>query len=85
MQWIIPALFAPFLNAIVNFIDKYLVTRQVKNCLAMQLYTSIVSFCFGTLVWIGLGFPAFVGLNVLWALGVGLVFSAAGVGYYFIL
>ncbi len=85
MHWIIPALIAPFLNAIVNFIDKYLVTRQVKNCLAMQLYTSIVSFCFGVLVWAGLGFPSFGGLSVFYELAAGVLFSVAGIGYYYVL
>lgn len=85
MYWMIPALLAPFLSAIVNFIDKYLATRQIKNCLAMQLYTSTVGFCYGTLVWAWLGFPFLGGLNVLWALGVGLLFSVAGVGYFIVL
>jgi len=85
VHWLIPALVAPFINAIVNFIDKYLVTRRINNPLAMQLYTSIVSFCVGILAWIAFGFPFLGGPNIFLGLGVGLLFSLAGIIYYYVI
>lgn len=52
MNWIFFALLAPAILALVNFIDKYLVSKAIKDYRAMVIYTSIVGFIFGTIWWI---------------------------------
>lgn len=57
MNWIIPAIAAPAVYTIVNFIDKYIVSKQVKDYRGMPIYGTIVGFIIGTIFWIATGFP----------------------------
>ncbi len=57
MSWIVPALLAPAMYAIVSFIDKYLLSKVVKDYNAMPVYTGIVGFIAGTLFWFAAGLP----------------------------
>ncbi|HCS78273.1 TPA: hypothetical protein DIV55_00850 [Patescibacteria group bacterium] len=57
MNWIVPALLAPALYAIVNFVDKYIVSKEVKDYRGMPIYATIVGFIVGTIFWIATGFP----------------------------
>lgn len=78
MNWIFFALLSPAVYALVNFIDKHLVSNAVKDYRAMPIYTSIVAFIAGTLFWIVTGFPVlglrdaviviFTGMLAIWSL-----------------
>jgi drug/metabolite transporter (DMT)-like permease len=56
IHWLIPALVAPFINAINDFIDKYLVSGAIKNPKVLPVYMAIVSFFVGTVLWVFSGF-----------------------------
>lgn len=57
MSWFIFALFAPALFAVVNFIDKYVISKEVKDYRGMPIYSAIAGLCLGTIFWIVTGFP----------------------------
>ena len=57
MTWIIPALLAPILYTIVNFIDKYIVTKEVKDYRGMPIYGTIMGLIMGSIFFVATGFP----------------------------
>src|SRR3990167_8512100 len=57
MNWVLLALLAPAIYAIVNFIDKHLVSNEIKDYKAMPIYTSFVALIAGTIFWFATGFP----------------------------
>src|SRR3989338_1558764 len=57
MNWIIFALLSPAVYAIVNFTDKYIVEKEVKDYRGLPIYTSILSFIVGLILWIVNGYP----------------------------
>src|SRR3989344_629700 len=57
MSWLFFALLSPVVYTINNFIDKYVVSREVKDYGGMPIYSAIASFVFGTVFWIASGFP----------------------------
>lgn len=58
MNWLIVALMAPATYATVTFVDKYLLSKKVKDYNAMPIYTAITAMIAGTLFWIANGFPS---------------------------
>ena len=57
MNWLIPALIAPAIYTIVNFVDKYIVSKEVKDYRGMPIYGTIMGFFVGTFFWVINGFP----------------------------
>lgn len=57
MGWLFYAILAPVMLTGVNFLDKYILEREIKNYLGMPIISAIVAGIFGSLVWVGLGFP----------------------------
>lgn len=57
MNWILPALIAPAVYTVVNFIDKYIVSKEVRDYRGMPIYGTIMGFFIGTIFWIVTGFP----------------------------
>lgn len=58
MNWLFFAILAPAVYAIVVFIDKYILEKEVTNYLGMPIYGSVIAAIFGVLIWIGTGFPS---------------------------
>ncbi len=56
-MWLLFALLSPAVYTITNFVDKYLLSRKVKDYNALPIYTASVSFLFGLLWWTFTGFP----------------------------
>lgn len=56
-MWIIYALLSPAVYTMTNFIDKYLLSRKVKDYNALPIYTATVSFLFGLMWWVLSGSP----------------------------
>jgi len=56
-MWILFALLSPAVYTITNFVDKYLLSRKVKDYNALPIYTASVSFVFGIIWWTVAGFP----------------------------
>jgi transporter family protein len=57
MTWLIFALLAPAVYAVVTFIDKYLLSKKIKDYNAMPVYTGAVGFLAGSILWTINGFP----------------------------
>lgn len=57
MNWLFFALLAPAVYAIVVFVDKYILEKEVTDYLGMPIYSAVIAAIFGVLIWIGTGFP----------------------------
>ncbi len=57
INWVIFALLAPVIYTGVNFVDKYIVEKEVKDYRGMPIYGTIMGFIMGTIFWILTGFP----------------------------
>lgn len=56
-NWLTFALLAPLVFTGVNFVDKYIVEKEVKDYRGMPIYGTIMGLIMGTLFWILTGFP----------------------------
>lgn len=57
MSWLIYALLAPLIFTIVNFIDKLILEKHVRNPASMPPYLAIMAFLSGCVLWVVTGFP----------------------------
>lgn len=67
-NWMIFALLSPAVYTVVNFIDKYLIEKEVKDYRGMPIYASIMGGVMGTIFWFTTGMhflPYFDALLVL--------------------
>lgn len=55
-MWILFALLSPAVYTVTNFVDKYLLSKKVKDHNALPIYTASVSFLFGLVWWCATGF-----------------------------
>lgn len=67
---------------VVNFTDKYVLERQIKDYRGMAMYSAITGLVVGTLVWVLLGFPMLGAKDGLIVILTG-VFSIFGAALYF--
>lgn len=58
MSWLFFAILAPLFYAVVVFIDKYILEKEVRNYLAIPIYTATIAAIFGVLIWVITGFPS---------------------------
>lgn len=56
-NWIWYQVVATGFYTVVNFTDKYILEKQIKDYRGMAMYSAIVGFAAGTLLWIISGFP----------------------------
>ena len=82
MNWLFFALLAPAVYALVVFIDKYIVSKEVKDYLCMPLYASVVGFFFGTIAWFLAGRPLLPFYDAILTLGAGILTIISFVMYY---
>lgn len=57
MQWYHYALLSASVFPFVNFIDKYIISKEVKDYHSMPIFTSVTGFLVGTTIWFFSGFP----------------------------
>lgn len=57
MSWLVLALLSPLVYSLVNFIDKYVIEKAVKDYFGMPVYTALVAIVFGSTVWLLAGRP----------------------------
>src|SRR5262245_37719092 len=57
MSWLVYALLSPFVFSIVNFGDKYIIERQVRDARAMSIYSGIIAFVTGCILFVVTDFP----------------------------
>ncbi len=57
MNWLVAALLAPATYAVVNYVDQYIVVREVGDYRGMPIFAAIMGFVVGTSFWFLAGFP----------------------------
>ncbi len=57
MSWVLFAILSAALYAVTNFIDKYILESEVRDYRSLSMYSGLVSFVFGCLYWVFVGFP----------------------------
>ena len=57
MNWLLPAFAAPALYTPLTFVDKFIVSKVIKDYRGMPMYGAIMGLVVGTLFWFITGFP----------------------------
>lgn len=57
MNWLFLALLSTAMVNIVVFVDKYIVSKRIKDYRAIPIYTAIIGVCAGIFFWFITGFP----------------------------
>lgn len=57
MTWLVYALLAPLVFTVVNFIDKLILEKHIRNPLMMSPFVSVMALINGTVLWVLTGFP----------------------------
>ena len=73
-SWLFFALLAPAIYALVVFIDKYVVSKEIKDYLCMPIYSAIVGLIAGTLLWLVFGRPLLSFKDTIIVFSVGIFF-----------
>lgn len=58
MNWLFFAILAPAVYAVVVFVDKYILEKEVTDYLGMPIYSAVIAAVFGVIIWIATGFPS---------------------------
>jgi drug/metabolite transporter (DMT)-like permease len=57
MSWVFFGLLSPLVFTVVNFVDKYIVEKEVGDYRSMPIYAALAAFVTGTVLWVITGFP----------------------------
>lgn len=57
MSWLFFALLAPAIFTVVNFTDKYIIEKEVRDPRGMPVFTGIMALLTGIVLWVLTGFP----------------------------
>lgn len=82
MQWFWLALLAPAIYAVINFLDKYVVSEKVQDSRIIPMYSSVAAFLFGSGLWWLMDMPLLGARDTVIILLTG-VFSLYGLIFYF--
>ncbi len=55
--WVLLSILAPAILTVVNFTDKYILERQIKDYRGFAIFSAIVGLTAGALLWVATGFP----------------------------
>jgi len=81
-SWLFFALLAPAIYALVVFIDKYVVSKEIKDYLCMPIYSAIVGLIAGTLLWLVFGRPLLSFKDTIIVFSVGILSMFSFVAYF---
>jgi transporter family protein len=73
MSWLFFALLAPAINTVVNFTDKYILEKELKDYRIVPLYTAVTAFIAGTLFWLFTGRQLLTPFNGMLVLSTGAI------------
>ena len=82
MEWLIYAIAAPAIYAVVNFIDKYIVGSETVDYRGMPIISALLSVLAGTLLWVVTGRPLLSFKDGLLVLLTGMLAVFAAVLYF---
>jgi bacterial/archaeal transporter family protein len=82
MSWVVYALLAPMVFIVVNFIDKLIVEKEIRNPLSMPPFVGIVAALSGLVLWVITGFPALALSDMALVMLAGALHGMAAAFYY---
>ena len=82
MNWFLLALLYPAIFTVVNFIDKYVIEKKIKDYRGFPIYGSIIGMVVGTLFWIFSKFPVLGPRDAFLVIASGIVSCFASYFYY---
>ncbi len=85
MSWLYFALLAPVIYTAVNFIDKYLVAKVIRDYNAMPIYIAIIGLIFGCFIWLLTGRQTLMLMDTILVLLVGYLIFWAMIIYFRVL
>jgi len=85
MNWVFLAILAPFLSALANVADKFLVGKRMVNCFAILPVAGFFALLFGVGSWLFVSFEGVPVSKLAIAFGLGVVGSFLYLLYYFVL
>lgn len=80
--WFFFAILAQFVYTIVVYLDKYIISKQIRDYTCMPVYSAIVGIVVGMFIWSMTGFPILPGKDTLIVLGTGIL-TIWGTYFYF--
>lgn len=82
MEWLIYAMLAPAVYALVNFIDKYIVGTELVDYRGMPIISALIGLTLGTSIWVAKGFPLIGLQNCLLVMLTGMLAVFAAILYF---
>ncbi|MCA0456703.1 MAG: EamA family transporter [Chloroflexi bacterium] len=82
MTWFIYALLAPLVFTVVNFVDKLILEKHIRNPLMMSPFVSLMALLNGTVLWVLTGFPVLSLHDMVIVIFPGLLTAFGAVLYY---
>ncbi len=82
MSWLAYALLAPLIFTVVNFIDKLILEKHVRNPASMSAYIAIMAFISGCVLWVVTGFPVLSLHDTVIVMFTGILTSVGALLYY---
>jgi uncharacterized membrane protein len=82
MGWLIYALLAPLIFTIVNFVDKLILEKHVRNPSSMPPYIAIMAFISGCVLFVATGFPILPFRDVAIVMFTGILTAVGAMLYY---
>lgn len=82
MNWLLFALLAPLVFTVVNFVDKLILEKHIRNPLMMSPFVSIMALINGTILWVLTGFPVLSLHDTVIVMFTGLLTAFGAVLYY---
>lgn len=82
MNWLFFALLAPAIFTVVNFGDKYILEKEIRDARGMPIFAGIMAFLTGIVLWILTGFPVLTLPETLLVLFTGAITNWASAIYF---
>ena len=82
MSWVIYALLAAFLYAVVGIVDKFTITKWIKNPFVPPIIFGAMGFLFSAAIYFFQGFAQLSTFNIALAIFVGIISVVASVAYF---
>jgi drug/metabolite transporter (DMT)-like permease len=82
MNWLFYAILSPAVYTIVNFVDKYILSKHIKDYRGMSMFAAIMATIFGTLFWVINGRPSMATHDIFLIIASGILTFSAQVLYF---